>query len=72
MKTTKELTNMNHPKPDSVSSNMHRYTLVHSDGLHYEGSCFTLDKAIEIAKAIGGTVRDIASAGRPIVYPVSK
>jgi len=72
MKTTKELTNMNHPTPDSFSPIMHRYPVVHSDGLHYEGSCFTLDKAIEIAKAIGGTVRDITIAGKPVIYPVSK
>ena len=48
-----------YPKPDSYSAIMYRYTVVRPDGIHHVGSCLTYNKAVEIAKAIGGTVRDI-------------
>ena len=60
---------MDHPVPDSYSAIMYRYSIVRPNGINHVGSCLTLDKAIRIAKAIGGTVRDIAVAGMPRVFP---
>ena len=59
-----------HPKPDSYSAIMYRYTIVRPNGINHVGSCLTLDKAIRIAKAIRGTVRDICVAGMPVIFPV--
>ena len=56
--------------PDSYSAIMYRYSIVRPNGINHVGSCLTLDKAIRIAKAIRGTVRDITVAGMPILYPV--
>jgi hypothetical protein len=57
-----------YPKPDSYSAIMYRYTVVRPDGIHHVGSCLTYNKAVEIAKAIGGTVRDIRKVGMPIIF----
>ena len=61
---------MNHPKPDSYSAIMYRYSIVRPNGINHVGSCLTLSKAIRIAKAIRGTVRDITVAGMPVIFPV--
>ena len=61
---------MDHPVPDSYSAIMYRYTIVRPNGINHVGSCLTLDKAIRIAKAIRGTVRDITVAGMPVIFPV--
>jgi len=44
--------------------------VVRPNGINHVGSCLTFDKAIRIAKAIGGTVRDITVAGMPVIFPV--
>ena len=56
--------------PDSYSAIMYRYSIMRPNGINYVGSCLTLDKAIRIAKAIRGTVRDITVAGMPVIFPV--
>ena len=61
---------MKDPIPDSYSAIMYRYSIVRPNGINHVGSCLTLNKAIRIAKAIRGTVRDITVAGMPIIYPV--
>ena len=56
--------------PDSYSAIMYRYSIVRPNGINHVGSCLTLNKAIRIAKAIRGTVRDITGAGMPVIFPV--
>ena len=56
--------------PDSYSAIMYRYSIVRPNGINHVGACLTLNKAIRIAKAIRGTVRDITVAGMPVIFPV--